>query len=298
MVELFREGAPVGERWTVCRWHECPPQAFTLQALPFDTSSAIQWLHGCRPSDLQRMAVDLLDPQLLTRATTAQLVEQLAAMMVGGQLRVIRGRLGDIARAADDGLAPTPAQKLMRRLRVTSHLFHFEAERLRIVDAREWSRLHGSTDSERYRVLPRAEAAALMARIAAWPMLSHDEATAVGEGIGLLPAHWRPERSEDGLLLVRIVDRTFNSAVSQAAEAVTPSQMSQATEEEHWIQIALLDDQDQPVPNQAYKIELPDGAIREGRLDADGKAYVGGLKTGGACKVCFPQIDAKEWRAV
>ena len=46
MVTLIREGAPSGERWTVCRWHECPPQALAEPGLPFDASTAAQWLRG------------------------------------------------------------------------------------------------------------------------------------------------------------------------------------------------------------------------------------------------------------
>jgi len=41
------------------------------------------------------------------------------------------------------------------------------------------------------------------------------------------------------------------------------------------------------VANERYLIELPDGEKREGSLDANGSA----------CRVCFPAIDAKEWRA-
>lgn len=81
---------------------------------------------------------------------------------------------------------------------------------------------------------------------------------------------------------------------------VTPSQLAGAAGEQeplHWIQIELVDADDQPVPGEAYEIELPDGERRTGTLDERGLAYVGDIKTAGSCKVCFPSIDAKEWRA-
>ncbi|HSW04639.1 hypothetical protein, partial [Aquabacterium sp.] len=186
---------------------------------------------------------------------------------------------------------------LVRRLRVTSHTFHFEGERLRIVSARDWAVLRGS-DDERFQVVPQAQARQLMIRLAASPALSADEAQAIAEAVPLLPEVWRPAQATGGMLLIHIVEATLNLRSAGGAEAATPSQLAGKQEEEdHWIQITLVDDQDLPVPDQAYKIELPGGEIREGRLDAQGLAYIGGLKVGGTCKVCFPQIDAKEWRA-
>ena len=81
--------------------------------------------------------------------------------------------------------------------------------------------------------------------------------------------------------------------------ALTPSQLMrrQPTEELHWIQIELVDLEDQPVANEPYQLELPDGAIRTGTTDANGMAYVGDIVVPGTCRVCFPEIDSKEWRA-
>lgn len=41
-----------------------------------------------------------------------------------------------------------------------------------------------------------------------------------------------------------------------------------------WIEVKLVDDQNQPIGNAAYKLRLANGEIREGKLDAQGKARV------------------------
>lgn len=63
----------------------------------------------------------------------------------------------------------------------------------------------------------------------------------------------------------------------------------------HWIEIVLVGEDDQPVPGEAYEIELPDGRIRRGRLDVEGKARVDGIARAGACKVRFPELDQDAW---
>lgn len=47
-----------------------------------------------------------------------------------------------------------------------------------------------------------------------------------------------------------------------------------------WVEIELLDMDDQPVPYERYWIKLPDGTVREGVLDASGRAYFDDLDTG------------------
>lgn len=57
-----------------------------------------------------------------------------------------------------------------------------------------------------------------------------------------------------------------------------------------WIEIELLDTAGKPVPNEPYWIELPDGQVREGRLNELGRAYFGDLDPGD-CTVRFPAMD-------
>jgi hypothetical protein len=68
-------------------------------------------------------------------------------------------------------------------------------------------------------------------------------------------------------------------------------------EEKTWIEIVLVDDSDppQPVPFQRYRIEPPGGTVREGMLDANGRAMITGIDPG-TCEVTFPGLDARDWR--
>lgn len=62
------------------------------------------------------------------------------------------------------------------------------------------------------------------------------------------------------------------------------------TKEKTWIEIELVDTEGKPVQGERYRIELPDGAVREGRLDHQGRARVDGLEPGD-CDVSFPDLD-------
>jgi hypothetical protein len=82
----------------------------------------------------------------------------------------------------------------------------------------------------------------------------------------------------------------------QASAAAAQQQQQQPQEERTWIEIELIDEvTKEPIPNERYRLKLPDGSIREGRLDANGRARVDGIVPGTA-QVCFPDIDANEWR--
>lgn len=63
-----------------------------------------------------------------------------------------------------------------------------------------------------------------------------------------------------------------------------------------WIKIKLLNEEQEPVPGEQYQITLPDGTVAEGTLDEKGCASVEGFEPGG-CKVTFPRLDKKAWKA-
>jgi len=64
-----------------------------------------------------------------------------------------------------------------------------------------------------------------------------------------------------------------------------------------WLEIALRseDAPHDPVPFARYRVTLPDGSVREGKLDEQGQAIVEGVDPG-TCQVTFPDMDAREWR--
>ncbi|MGD9341404.1 MAG: hypothetical protein PVG76_10755 [Chromatiales bacterium] len=65
-------------------------------------------------------------------------------------------------------------------------------------------------------------------------------------------------------------------------------------EKKSWIEIELIDEEDQPVAGERYQIELPDGSVAKGTLDQDGFARVDGIDPG-TCKVTFPELDKEAW---
>ena len=54
------------------------------------------------------------------------------------------------------------------------------------------------------------------------------------------------------------------------------------------IEIELLDDEDKPASGEAYKVYLPSGEVRKGKLDSNGKATEKGIRPG-PCQVEFPE---------
>lgn len=66
-------------------------------------------------------------------------------------------------------------------------------------------------------------------------------------------------------------------------------------ENESWIEIELIDEEDNPVPGERYRITMPDGeTVASGTLDEKGFARVEGIESG-TCKVTFPALDQDAW---
>ena len=64
-----------------------------------------------------------------------------------------------------------------------------------------------------------------------------------------------------------------------------------------WIEIQLIGEDDRPIPGEVYRIELPDGSVRQGTLDAKGLARVDRIEPG-TCVVTFPRLDEEAWKRV
>ncbi len=61
-----------------------------------------------------------------------------------------------------------------------------------------------------------------------------------------------------------------------------------------WIKIKMIDEAGRPVPGIRYKVTTPDGRVKSGSLDKNGKAHVKGFDPG-SCKVTFPELDKGAW---
>ncbi len=73
---------------------------------------------------------------------------------------------------------------------------------------------------------------------------------------------------------------------------------TQAPKKKAWVEILVLDDgtPPQPVAGDHYRIELPDGTLLEGKVNAKGKARIEDIDPG-QCKVSFPDLDSAAWSA-
>lgn len=62
-----------------------------------------------------------------------------------------------------------------------------------------------------------------------------------------------------------------------------------------WIEIELVDEENQPVPGEAVRVTLPDGSEYNGTLDANGFLRIDGIDEGN-CKICFVNLDKEAWQ--
>jgi hypothetical protein len=86
----------------------------------------------------------------------------------------------------------------------------------------------------------------------------------------------------------------YGSTPAKPFKPPTPEQKEEKKEELSWIEIELVDNENNPVPGESYKVELPDGSVAEGTLDAKGFARLDGIPKGN-CKVTFPDLDKNAW---
>lgn len=59
-----------------------------------------------------------------------------------------------------------------------------------------------------------------------------------------------------------------------------------------WIQFSLEDGAGRPVPNERYRVTLPDGSVHEGLTDARGLICFTGIDPGNA-QITFPDVDTR-----
>jgi hypothetical protein len=57
-----------------------------------------------------------------------------------------------------------------------------------------------------------------------------------------------------------------------------------------WVEIALVDDEGMPVPGERFALRLPDGTLREGRLDDEGRARFTDIDAG-ECELRWPDLE-------
>lgn len=88
------------------------------------------------------------------------------------------------------------------------------------------------------------------------------------------------------------------SQIAKVASGAAPSQkvevaaLKTATDPRAFALFALVDQDGEPVLNEPFQVELPDGSVKHGRTDGHGRAAVPGTKPGTA-KVTFTHLDGR-----
>ena len=77
----------------------------------------------------------------------------------------------------------------------------------------------------------------------------------------------------------------------------TEEEIEENEEELTWIEIEMVDEEDEPYPSEKYRITLPDDSVTEGTLDGKGFARIEGIEPG-TCKVTFPNLDHEAWEKI
>lgn len=81
----------------------------------------------------------------------------------------------------------------------------------------------------------------------------------------------------------------------EPAETLTEGMEEEEVRATHTLEIELVDEDDEPVASEPYRVELPNGDVVNGRLNAQGKAMLTGIVDSGNCKVTFPNLDEATW---
>jgi uncharacterized Zn-binding protein involved in type VI secretion len=85
-----------------------------------------------------------------------------------------------------------------------------------------------------------------------------------------------------------------SAAAGSGSEAGSGAGAGSDATKKTWVEIELQGPDGKPVPNEAYRIEAPDGSVHEGSTDERGVARVDGIDPGN-CKITFPALDKQAW---
>jgi type VI secretion system secreted protein VgrG len=84
----------------------------------------------------------------------------------------------------------------------------------------------------------------------------------------------------------------YGSTPVQPYKAPTEEEAEKKTS---WIEIELVDEEDQPVAGEKYEITLPDERVAKGTTDQNGLARIESIDPG-TCKITFPKLDKDAWK--
>ena len=101
---------------------------------------------------------------------------------------------------------------------------------------------------------------------------------------------WLSRALDEGRLVLL---REAEPAVPSEGRRPPPDSDPASASEDAWLDLALQDGAGAPIGDVSYEVELPDGTIRAGMLDSDGRASLRNIDPG-ACIVRFPEVESGE----
>jgi hypothetical protein len=236
--------------------------------------------------DLRGLLHMLIRDPALARYDNHQVVNHLEQMVRLGKLCLCNSQVFDQVHGGD------PVYKILGKLASKTEKFQFESQTFRLVDVSQWRKIR--IDSQ-YQVMQQDQARQILSKLAVSPMVLVTEKKPLLDAMELL-ADVRQSLPETGIVLLRFIPMVRANPTA-ASEIVSPSQLAKMAvkSEKHWIEIKLVDADNNPIPHAKYRIQLPDASYVDGLLDENGLAWIGDLASGGSCKISFPEIDAQEW---
>jgi len=118
-----------------------------------------------------------------------------------------------------------------------------------------------------------------------------------------------PDKAEDadladpGKMAEIKAEQAKNKSGKYGSEKVKPHKPPTEEEKEEkkdelsWIEIEMVDEENERVTGKNYKITLSDNSVIEGTLDDNGFARHDGIPKG-SCKVTFPELDKNAWEKI
>jgi hypothetical protein len=85
-------------------------------------------------------------------------------------------------------------------------------------------------------------------------------------------------------------------AVTDLSDLIRPEIEDPPVVRTHYVEIELVGEDDVPIPGARYRVELPNGTVRQGRTNDAGAARIEDIPRAGSCKISFPDLDADAWQ--
>jgi hypothetical protein len=117
---------------------------------------------------------------------------------------------------------------------------------------------------------------------------AHDQVAMLGELRRMI------DRGELVFVALPQRSRSARPIEIEEPELHEPTGPEEIVEQVDWIEILVVDEDDQPVRSVAYELELPDGSIRRGQTNADGIARCDRIPSG-TCKLTLVELDTQAW---